>query len=757
MYRSILGAHATILLSLALFTCLPLTGHTLPPGPALLARCTVGGVLLATAGVVASRGEHRANLAVLAATFLLVTPFLGDRSLPNDATVGMLLSACGVMAARLLPLVKALGLVTTLSMVHTATLTLLDLPSAGLSLDATVLSLGTASAAVGFVNAMQVRASETERITEANRRRELEVARGEAELAARATSRRVLHDDVLGTLHLVSDGIAAADRVRTQCRATAAAVRRVVGDEVETEVPVDDAGDAGPAGLPTAYAVLVGEVLASAPVPVEVSVVGRAARLPALPDEQRAVAVRALAEGVRNAVRHGRADRVSLRISTDRRGVRLELLDRGVGLVSQPRRGFGLVESVERPLATIGGSAALLARPGGGAALVLTLPRDPGQGGRVRSAHGLTTGGLGSVRMLSRAVAVPLGLAWCVIAAHSVASAPGTWASLVVGVGWLALTTVIVRRSERRSPDPLWVGAVALATLLLQVVGIALMPPGAMLDFRSWSIGVSALPLVVLVLVLPVPVATAVLSCHLLVVLGAAVVRPDLTGGQVPWGSLNAVVTCPVPSMVLGSLIRRQGRSLVRQQEHELALAHRLAGEQWQVAMADLYLAHVRQEVLPWLEEIADGRRDPSSPDAAARSRLLAVAARDDLYAPGFFDDELRADVAYFRSRGGTVELRAGLVPGGFQRPVGRVLRGLLPVSAGRRIIVTPPVAPERQVRISVVPAPHVGDLERLRTGVDGGFATDVDAFRAVLLVEDLPVSGDRQPAPHLVATPHDT
>jgi hypothetical protein len=194
--------------------------------------------------------------------------------------------------------------------------------------------------------------------------------------------------------------------------------------------------------------------------------------------------------------------------------------------------------------------------------------------------------------------------------------------------------------------------------------------------------------------------------------------------------------------MVLGSLIRRQGRALRLQQQREFALEHRRAEEEWQGAMTDLYFAHVRHEVLPWLDDVGSGARDPRTEETIAQARLLAVAARDDLYAPGFFDDDLRADVAHFRSRGGAVELRAGLVPGGFDRPVGRVLRGLLPVSAGRRIIVSPPVAPEQQVRIAVVPAPHTGDLERLRDAVSDGFAADVDAFRAVLLVDDLPVSG---------------
>ncbi|RYC11066.1 sensor histidine kinase [Nocardioides zhouii] len=743
MYRSILGAHACILVSLCLFSALPWLGRMAWSEPTALNRSVIALVLLGTAIEVFRRGEHFSHLIVLVATFVALTPALGTNPVPNDSTVGMSLSAVGVMAARLLPLINALALVTVLSGVHAATLGVLDLPSAGLSLDATVLSLGTAAAAVSFVNAMQASAIDTELMALVNRERELELGQVEAELHARTISRRVLHDDVLGTLHLISDSVAPSARTRAQCRTTVAAIRRVVGTAEEPSHDVVEHAERTDLDLPESIAALVDSVRATAPVRVVVSVVGRHQRLPNLPADRAEVVLRALSEGVRNAARHGRVDEVTLRISADRRDVRFEVLDRGVGLAPSSTPGFGLVESVERPVSGVGGRSALMPRPGGGAALVVTLPRDgQREGGRLHHAHGLTTSGLGSVRTLSRAVAIPLGAAWCVIALHSVATMPESWPTLAVGTVWLALTLVIVRQAERGSPGALWVAAVATAAAAAQVIGIAMLPAGAMLDFRSWSIGMSALPLVVFVLSLPFPVALAVLTSHVLIVLGAPQVRPDLTLGLVPWGSLNAVITCPVPSMVLGSLIRRQGRALGDQHERELALEHRRAAEEWQAAMTDLYFAHVRLEVLPWLEEIADGSRDPDDPETAVRARLLAVAARDDLYAPGFFDDALRADVAHFRSSGGAVELRAGLVPGGFDRPVGTVLRGLLPVSAGRRIIVSPPVAPEQHVRISVVPAPHEGDLERLREGVARSFESDVDAFRAVLLIDDLPGSG---------------
>ncbi|MCF6378462.1 hypothetical protein L2K70_12695 [Nocardioides KLBMP 9356] len=742
MYRSILGAHTAILVSLCAFSVLPWIGRIGPGTPTFAVRTVIALVLLTAATTVFRVGERRWLLGMLCVTFLLATPSLGIDPVPNDSTVGMVLSAVGVMAARLLPLIRAMALVALLSGVHVLTQWLLGLPTSGLSLDATVLSLGTAAAAVGMVNAMQASAIATEAMSVDNRARELELVHAEAELRASTTSRRVLHDDVLGTLHLVSDGVAPADRIRRQCRATVDAILAVIASTGDEDEGDDRREVRGPDGLPESYAVLVDALQHASPIPVEVSVVGRPQRLPGLSDAQRAALLRASSEGVRNSARHGKADRVTLRISSDRDVTRFEVLDRGVGLAPSHSRGFGLQESVERPLAEVGGRSALLPRPDGGAALVLVLPREQRVGSRLLDAHGRTTDGLGSVRTLSRAVAIPLGTAWCVIAVHAVVIDPRLWTSLPVGLGWLLATAFVIRSAERGAPGTRWVVFIASMTIALQVIGIALLPDGAMLDFRSWSIGMSALPLVVFVLSLPTSVACVVLLAHIGVVLVAPVLRPELTAGLVPWGSLNAVITCPVPSMVLGSLIRRQGRSLEEQQARERTLEHRRAVEAWQAAMTDLYFAHVRLEVLPWLEAVADGLLDPDTDEVRKQATLLAVAARDDLYAPGFFDDSLRADVAHFRSRGGAVELRAGLVPGGFERPVGDVLRGLLPVSHGRRIIVSPPAPSERHVRISVVPAPHVGDIERLRTTGPSPFEADVDAFRAVLLVDDLPLSG---------------
>ena len=89
---------------------------------------------------------------------------------------------------------------------------------------------------------------------------------------------------------------------------------------------------------------------------------------------------------------------------------------------------------------------------------------------------------------------------------------------------------------------------VAAVTLVLQALGIALLPAGAMLDFRSWSIGMSALPLVVFVLSLPSSVACLVLLAHIALVLVAPMVRPELTFGLVPFTVVRScAASAPAP------------------------------------------------------------------------------------------------------------------------------------------------------------------------------------------------------------------
>ena len=374
-----------------------------------------------------------------------------------------------------------------------------------------VLSLGTAAAAVGFVNAMQASAIATEAMTADNRARELELVRAEAQLRASTTSRRVLHDDVLGTLHLISDGVAPADRIRRQCRATVAAIRSRdrQHDGARTTTPRTGSEQRGPGRPPG--------VLRRA----RATTSGRrhrcgdgerdrtaAASCRALSDAQRS----ALAEGAARGRPQRRAARrsapVTLRISVGPRGrCGSRSCDRGAGLAptSAPGSGSRSPSSARSP--RWAARSALAARAG---RRHRARPDHAARPARSGAASTTPTGSpptaSAPMRTLSRAVAHP--------ARHGVVrhrgprrgAGPATWH---VAPRWAGLAaghrpSIVRRVRARRARTALGGRSSPSDARRCRSLGIALLPAGAMLDFRSWSIGMSALPLVVFVLSLPV-------------------------------------------------------------------------------------------------------------------------------------------------------------------------------------------------------------------------------------------------------------
>jgi len=81
-------------------------------------------------------------------------------------------------------------------------------------------------------------------------------------------------------------------------------------------------------------------------------------------------------EATRNAVRHGRARRVTLALSSEADGLVLAVRDDGSGLPPASRRGQGLgLRIMAHRAAIIGASFAVEAQPGGGTCVVCRLPK----------------------------------------------------------------------------------------------------------------------------------------------------------------------------------------------------------------------------------------------------------------------------------------------------------------------------------------------------------------------------------------------
>ncbi|WP_156384336.1 sensor histidine kinase [Marmoricola sp. Leaf446] len=468
---------------------------------------------------------------------------------------------------------------------------------------------------------------------------------------------------------------------------------------------------------------------------VTVDVVDRAWEVP---DAVVAAMTGAVREALRNVGRHAGTDEATVTVVATARGLEVEVVDRGRGLGPDAAEGFGLRRSVREPLEAVGGGAEVAPRsPGPGTTVRLWWHAPPRDGdARLAQAYATTmrsSGGSG----IARTVAIPLLLANAAVGLHAAGQARFPVATVLVVVALALATLVALRDVERGAPTArrlwawgTWVAAAGGAGLLLA-------GPGALAGFDSFSVGFAALPLVLLAYVVPARDLPVLVVPPLATVVVALALDPgvDLVGG---FGALNATVTPTAVACAIGTALRRSVADL-DQQRHRVVRARADASRADFLARAgQRHLDHTRRRILPWLHRVASGELDLDDPAVRTRAALLAAEARDDLYVPEFFDDDLRELVTDFRRGGGTVVVRPGADPGVGERDAGRVLRSLLTgLPPGSR--VTFHQQPDgRRVRLAVVPPAAPDLLATLRVRHPGVTARS-DAFATTLHLDDLP------------------
>jgi signal transduction histidine kinase len=111
----------------------------------------------------------------------------------------------------------------------------------------------------------------------------------------------------------------------------------------------------------------LGELCERAPVPVEITAPGRS-----WPPAVEAAAYFACSEALANVAKYAQATRVQIRITSDTRHLRLEIVDDGVG-GADPARGSGLRGLVDR-VDTLGGFLVIESASGHGTRLTVELP-----------------------------------------------------------------------------------------------------------------------------------------------------------------------------------------------------------------------------------------------------------------------------------------------------------------------------------------------------------------------------------------------
>lgn len=697
--RSLLRVHGTILLGLAVVTAVPVFGsHDLEP-VALAARATIVAIYLAVVYDLQVNGEQRWHLGLLvvpvfAAGGLELDPIAGD------VAPGLTLSALSVsMARQMLPA----GFLVATALAGLAHVLARVAAGGGfvVALSDVVVATGLAYAVLAFVEALH-RAAETsaaaDRETSA-RRQDLE--HQEADRRAVAAAGRALHDDVLVALRLIADGAGEREQIALACR--------IAGDAVgQARAPrVPDAAAAAWSGGSQDGAGLLGELRECAPADLSLTVRGHAGAV-AIAAQTQAAVVRAVSEALRNVARHANTDYAEVDVEVDADQLRLTVTDHGTG---QPERfvlGYGTTHSIRGAVHDVGGSVALEPTPGGGTTVRLCVPLGrPQPRPALERCYALTLRAAASAHPI-QSVTWPVAAVWTCLAIRYSFDWPRPGVSLLLAAAYTVLSAVVALRLSRRPPTARWLISVEIALLALAAVSLAAAPAGSLQDYRSWTMGYLAVPLVALMLVLPTRLALALHCPFPVLIVAAAQLHPAISSGAFPAGSLNAVLVPPFATLVLGRLLRRVGRRVELDEEESTRLAVDLAARRSAALVDRIHLDHTRRTVLPWLAAIAASQANPHAPGAGERARLLAVDVRDDLYAPGFFDPELRHHVTQFRRLGGQLVLRPGFANGPAPKPVREALMRLTTSLEGEqyRITLSPDGSPDglQGVRMAIVP-----------------------------------------------------
>lgn len=198
-------------------------------------------------------------------------------------------------------------------------------------------------------------------------------ARGEIDAtltAQREAIARELHDGLAQELAFIASQLQRLDRDGDDgqvVRALQGASGRALL-EARLAIEVLHVGEAVP------LAELVGRMVASFQERFGIQVQLELARDVVADGQRRAAVLRILGQALANAVEHGAASRVRVRIDGDRRGLSLHVADDGSGFDPDTRSsGWGLVSMRERT-EVLGGSFHVESRPGAGTEVAIALP-----------------------------------------------------------------------------------------------------------------------------------------------------------------------------------------------------------------------------------------------------------------------------------------------------------------------------------------------------------------------------------------------
>lgn len=735
--RAILRVHGGMLLTFALVSTLPMVDAGAWSPTQVVARAVIVLTYVLVTVDLQVRGERLEHIALLLLP-LLAGPFLEVNPVPGDVASGLTIGALALSAARQLRPVGYLAMMAPSGLTHIIAREQLsgDL-TAGVS--DVVVGVGMTWAVYAFVEAIHVAAQRSADADAETREQRFAAEQEEVERRAVAAAGQALHDHVLVALRTIGGGTDGRERMRATCRDAVSAMTDV-GASILARDETEEAGS--PEELNLRH--LVWELERTSPVGFDVLVTGADARV-TLPACTYEACLRAVGEALRNVSRHSGSRSAEARFRIVGDTLEVQVVDHGRGMPASSSPGYGTSRSIEAPVAEVGGSVEIRATRGGGVTVELTLPLPEVVRRSVLARnYDLVEHAMGSTRPILL-ITWPVALVWLYMALRFSAKWPNPAVSLFLALLYVVATALVLRRVANRAPSGQWVVAAGVGLLALNALSLWLAPDGSLLDYRSWTMGFLAAPLVALVMVLPPFAALAVHLPHVVLILVAVRLDPALTDGAQPLGSLNAVLATPVAAFVLGRLLRRIGRRIDREEREAARLSAARAAKSSMAVVEHLHLERTRRTVVPWLAALAKGESDPMDADAAERARLLAAEVRDDLYAPGFLDGPLRTLVGDFRRRGGTFTIRPvdrlGTSVDGVRVVIARILRG---VEHHSKITVDFDPHGRGEVvgtRLAVVPPLSADALQSLED-----CEVETDEYRTVAIVA--PGVGRSLPAP---------
>lgn len=547
---------------------------------------------------------------------------------------------------------------------------------------------------VGFMAAFAValivlrRADQTaERALETEMRAEMERASAHANELALRESQRILHDDVIAalvTIKLWQD----ADRPES----VRAASRRAR----EAFLPEPD-------GTPSA--VVTGEF--AHPLSLQISFETDDARDPIAPTPPQVSASTTLAtmEALRNIERHAGVTRAHVYRRTAPDGsVTVTIRDEGVGFDSRGRHGFGITHGIASRMAEVGGGHQISTAPGEGTVVKLFWSAADGSGapaGPTPITHQLMR------RAPLIALAVLIGQTWLPL--RHIWSEPHPWILLGSGVASAAISLALARHVSRAAATgpSLARGFVAVVgQLALLALNLAIIGPNGLPTFASWMVEYLEVTLIVVGIAFApyLAIGGALTTGTGIFVLAAVSPLVALEG---------ASATIMEPMLVAGGAtgiavsVRRAQRAIVERRRAALEAGWRARTTLATTRELIDRLESLRGTILPFLDDIIDGRLQIGDPQTQETARLLEAEARDELYLHDLLDDDLRALLRAARLRGCEITIRSSDDALAGDRAA-RVLRiALDPEHTDRAVMVLPRTgSPEMRLRMS----PPLGD-----------------------------------------------